>query len=230
MSAWIRIQHEKNPLREWAPSDIVRDILERASKYKALDYEQARSIAIKACHKYSGNWSHTLKAVLDWQCEKYSAIGCRMKAGRWDMTKFFEQEERERQEAKRKELFLDVERATFDAKINETPYSSLGKWDKTFWQTSYEEKLVGTDKDCFLSSELEEDAPYTRVDYCKSCKTVGGPKKGVHYGGRESVCKSCAEKLKPIWAAEDELKELKRLTNKLNKERLTWQRSLKQAS
>lgn len=235
MAAWLRIRRNRPPFYRWTPSLVVTTILERASRDKALDYDQAYRIGRKAAEKYSGNWRHTLQAALPWQAADWSDKGCRMRRGDWNAGWVFEQERQKREQERRAEFLVATTNEALDeCKRTERPYSLLGG-GKTFWQRSYLYRLeMFSQSELFFSYEVderEEGEDFVRVNSCESCRDIGGPKKVRYYGWKKGLlCIPCWNRSKPIWKAEKEYLETKKLINKLDKERLIWQRSQTQAS
>ena len=76
------------------------------------------------------------------------------------------------------------------------------------------------------------ESPVTILKTCDCCGKVSTPKKiQYHYCmGFDDLCMSCWNKLKPLAKLNNEAREIKRLTNKLNRERLKCQKLQAQAS
>lgn len=225
---WLGIVFKKNKahlfFNKTSPSEIVQHILARATKYKALTFEQARGIAEKACEKYSESPSRTLTAVCPWEYRKLT-----MFRGKWDMTEIYKR-------MKAEHIAQLSERAIAECVEDETPYCiwpKRGSYDRTFWEKSIFELI---DEQVFLRRELPEDVcgqefkdekglkRLTPIGCCYSCKRLGGKKKVRFYGWKKTswnfgyYCISCWNKLRPIWKVENEWTGIKSLANKLERE------------
>lgn len=241
MTPWLRIRRNRAPFYHWTPSLVVKTILDRASRDTALDYDQAYSIGRKAAQKYSGNWSHTLQAALPWQSAHWSDKGCRMRRGDWNAGWVLRIEARARRlDRIAEEVNSMLADSTKEALLEGRPYSCTNS--KSVINYSYHDRVNHfRGRELFLWSEIGDRCEifdFSRLQACKSCEKVGSSKKVRYYSAYSAdkgiwhghLCVSCWNRIKPIWKAEKEYLDTKKLINKLDKERLIWQRSQTQVS